>query len=504
MPDALPQLTNPAAELALLGSMLRATTEQRVQIVTRVREDWFSNAERLAVWRVMHEMVNRSAPMDMTLLDDSLRGHLPDHTRTAMVEKLSGAMPMATAWPMLAERVEGYFVRRRGYEACEAAKLQFLDVKVPWSEALESAEAELFALHAKKEGVGMRHVSASLDDAYKSIQESIANRGYVTGGWPTGFTDLDRSYIKGMRAGHVIMFVAPPGGGKTVAMMKLAWNRAFGIGDYEEYFKALAFAERGEKHLNYLPCEVGVFTLEMDDVSLTERLLITQSKVELAKMHRGQISRAEQDALEKANKRIIQSRLFMEHVPGISIQDLRVKARYAVMRHKLKLLCIDYAQLLTSSSKSAQGNRTQEMMDVSKGLDLLAQECNVPIIVCAQPKQETWGQRAGLNAMAETAQLAKDADLVIMFGFWDKIAKQVEGLEKKTKDDLLGEDSGDHEDRDPDDPNVWAYMDVVKNRHGPNTNGKPPIKLKWERDFFDFISTNNRLFDSTGKHAQES
>ncbi|MEQ1751858.1 MAG: DnaB-like helicase C-terminal domain-containing protein, partial [Prosthecobacter sp.] len=440
--------------------------------------------------------------------DDSLRSTLPDHSRETIVRSIASAMPTAAAWPMLAERVESYYVRRRGYEAALSAQAAFLDLKTPARDAVEAAEAEFFSLHTKKEGSGMEHVSKILPRALDSIMESIANRGYVTGGWPTGFTDLDRSYIKGMRPGHVIMIVSPPGGGKTVGMMKLARNRAMGLGDYDEYTNAVEWAEKGrmvegkvvKKHLNYLPCEVGIYSWEQDGPALLERLLITESRVEMAKMHRGQISRGEQLAIADAQKKIIGSRMFIEHVPGLSIQDLRVKARYDVMRHKLKLICIDYAQLITSSSKASHGNRTQEMMDVSKGLDMLAEECGVPIIVCAQPKQETWGQRAGLNAMAETAQLAKDADLVIMLGFWDKISKQVEGLEKKTKGDLMGEDDA-FEDREADDPTVYAYMDIVKNRHGPNTTGKPPIKLRWDRDFYDF--TNKRLFDSTGKESQQ-
>src|SRR5574343_1403025 len=200
--------------------------------------------------------------------------------------------------------------------------------------------------------------------------------------------------------------------------------------------------------------------------------------------------------------------LYFDYVPGISIQELRVKARYAVMRFKLAMICIDYAQLITSNSKAAQGNRTQEMVDVSKGLKLLAQECGVPVVVLAQPKQETWGQRAGLNAMAETAQLAKDADLVVMFGFWDIIARQMKQFSKRDRNAVAGNEDDDDEDEEQrygesDDPTVWAYADIVKNRHGPNTNGKPPIKLRWERDFFDFVSTNDRLFDSTHQHYQK-
>lgn len=498
-------LSNPQAELALLASALRATPEQRAQMAAEAlqEERWFTGAERVVACRVMREMIEKSLPIDLTLLKDGIRAHLSDGIAEQFVESLSGCIPTADLWKPLATKVQDYFTRRAGIEVLDAAKMKFLDLSVPGGEALESAEGGLFALHSTRGGKGMRHVSASLDDAYASIEEAMSNRGYVTGGYPTGFTDIDRAYIKGMRPGHVIMLVAPPGGGKTVAMMKLAWNRASGRGDYEEYENALMHAaQENGKHQNYLPCEVGVFTLEMDDVQLSERLLITQSRVEIAKMHRGQISRKEQDQLSQAHRRIVQSKLFFEFVPGIAIQELRVKARYAVMRHKLKMICIDYAQLITSNTKAARGNRTQEMVDVSKGLKLLAQECNVPVVVLAQPKQETWGQRAGLNAMAETAQLAKDADLVVMFGFWDKIAKQIEGLEAKTKAGVTGGDEDDYEDREPDDPRCFAYADIVKNRHGANTTGKAPIKLLWERDFFDFISTNRRLFDSTGKETQ--
>lgn len=500
-------LANPAAELALLAATCRASPEQRVQWCIEVSDDWFTSADRITGAMVIRDLVNRSLPIDLTLLKDSLRAHLPDAACDQLADSLSGALPSADLWRPIAERVRDYYVRRRGCEAADAAKARFLNLTTPSADALEAAEGDFLDLHQRRADRGMRHISASLDDARKSIIESLENRGYVTGGLPFGFTDFDRSYIKGARPGHVIMYVAPPGGGKTVAMMKTAWNVAAGTGDYEEYARAVAWATLKEnpKHLNYLPSEVGVYSFEMDDVQLAERLLIQQARVEMAKMHRGQMSRKDQQQIEDAFKTITSSRLHIDHVPGLSIQELRARARYDVMRYKLKLICIDYAQLITSTSKEARsGNRTQEMMDVSKGLKLLAQECKVPVIVCAQPKQETWGMRAQLNAMAETAQLAKDADLVVMFGFWDKIAKQIEGLEKKTKQDLAGDsDNDDHEDREADDPRCFAYADIVKNRHGPNTTGKAPIKLLWERDFFDFVSTNKRLFDSTGKETQQ-
>ena len=483
---------------------MRAGGELRVQMLAVIREEWFSSEIRMVVWREMRELINKSLPWNEQILEDSLRAHVPPETSHRIAKELSELMPMADAWRTLAERVKGYYLRRRGVQACLAAQQKFQDLNIPPGEALEAAESDFFSLHGSDEGPGMRHISESLTEAYESIQESIRNRGYVSGGWPTGFTDIDRSYIKGMRPGHVIMLCAPPGGGKTVAMMKLNMNRATGSGDYEEHERALKLAAEHGTHQNHLPCNVGCFTLEMTDAALAERLLITQSRIEIAKMQRGIVSQKEKADLQTANLAIKRSKLFMEYVPGISIQDLRIRARYAVMRHKLDIISIDYAQLITSTSRGAQGNRTQEMMDVSKGLKLLAQECKVPVIVLAQPKQETWGTRAPLSAMSETSQLAKDADLVIMFGFWDVIAKKLNGFSKDEKSEVGGSPFDDSaESFESDDPRVWAYADIVKNRHGPNTSGKPPIKLKWERDFFDFISTTDRLYDSTGKEIQK-
>jgi replicative DNA helicase len=495
-----PTLSDPQCEIALLASLVRSDPETRVQMIMTLREEWFTSAERAITCRTLHDLVNESLAIDLTLLHESLKKHVPEATARTIVTTLGSAVPTASLWKKYAERVQGYHTRRKGIEACQQAIAAFQDAKTSPPVALEEAESALFSLHAQRLGKGMRPIADSLVRAMESIEESWANRGHVTGGLACGFTDIDRSNIKGLRPGHVWIIAAPPGGGKTVFMMKMAWNIATGTGDYREF--------TAERH----PAQkIGIFTLEMDDVQLSERLLITLAQVEMNKMNRGNVTHKEKDDLLRAFGVAKASGIHFEFCPGVSIQELRVKARYAIMRYGLTALFIDYAQLITSNTKESRGNRTQEMMDVSKGLKLLAQECNVPVIVLAQPKQETWGQRAGLNALGETSQLAKDADLVGMLGFWQNLKPKDlgQGSEPDPEDN---EPSPWDDDKttpmngpitSPDEPFAYAYFDIVKNRHGPNTNGKPPIKLKWERDYFDFISTNDRLFDSTGKTHQQ-
>lgn len=472
-------LANPNAELALLSAASRGGPKALAEIASVVREDWFSSADRALTWRVLHDNLTRGLPSDLTLIEDSLiTGGMSEIGAKKMAAALGDTAPTVNIWAPLAQRVENYYTRRKGVEICRAALAQFQDSKLTPAEALEAAEAALFSLHAQKLGKGMRHIGASLNEALASIEESIKNRGHVTGGLASGFTGIDRCNIKGLRPGHMWVVSAPPGYGKTVFLMKLAWNIATASGDYREFDPA-----------RHPAAKVGIFTLEMDDVQLAERCLLTQARVELNKMQRGMIARADQDKLEAACQKIRASHLYIEHCPGITVQELRVKCRYAVARHGLQMIGIDYAQLVGSSSRAAQGNRTQTLMDVSMGINLIADECKVPVVVLAQPKQETWGTRAGLNSLGETSQLAKDADLVGMLGPWDP-----KRLRLKNQDD-----DEDDEYREPDDPNLPSYFDIVKNRNGPNTDGKPPIKLKWERDFYDMVSTNNRLFDSTGK-----
>lgn len=495
-----PTLSDPQCEIALLASLVRSDPETRVQMIMTLREEWFTSAERAITCRTLHDLVNESLAIDLTLLHESLKKHLPEDTARLITTTLSTAVPTASLWKKYAERVQGYHTRRKGIEACQHAIAAFQDPKTTPPNALEEAESALFSLHSQRLGKGMRPIADSLAHAMDSIQESWQNRGHVTGGLACGFTDIDRSNIKGLRPGHVWIVAAPPGGGKTVFMMKMAWNIATGSGDYREF--------TADRH----PAQkIGIFTLEMDDVQLTERLLITLAKVEMNKMQRGNVSRKELDDLKHAVQTAKASGIHFEFCPGVSIQELRVKARYAIMRYGLTALFIDYAQLITSNTKEARGNRTQEMMDVSKGLKLLAQECNVPVIVLAQPKQETWGQRAGLNALGETSQLAKDADLVGMLGFWQNLKPK--DLGQGNEPDPADNEKSPWDDdpaaplngpiSNPDDPFAYAYFDIVKNRHGPNTNGKPPIKLRWERDYFDFISTNDRLLDPTGTHRQQ-
>jgi replicative DNA helicase len=479
MSDRVNNLANPNAELALLGSVFRANAEQRTLWASTVKEEWFTTADHVMACRVIVDLVGKALPIAPALVEDSLRAAGMAEAGVRFVESLARAVPTAELWQPLAGRVKSYYLRRRGVETARESEKRFHDMTLDPMEALAQSESEYFDLHDKNLGDGMRHLSFSTADAMKSIMESIDNRGRVTGGLATGFTDLDRMNIKGMRGGQVYFYGAEPGGGKTVLLMKMLWNLAMGRGDYHE-FKQDAVA-------------VGMFSLEMPDASLAERILIRLAEIELHSLDRGMINRHERKRIEEAVEEIRKSLFHIEYCPGMTVQEFRVKCRYAMIRYGLKAVGVDYVQLMNSSSKDAKGNRTQAMMDVSLGILMTAKECGIPVIALAQQKQDTWGKRAGLDAFAETSQLAKDADLVGLLGNWDRL--------KLGNQD---EDGVERVSQHPDDPQVCTYLDIVKNRNGPNTVGKAPIKLNWAKDYFDFMSTTGRLFSGDeGQHQKQ-
>lgn len=477
-------LANLNAEAALLSAACRGGPQAVADLPDHVREEWFTSEDRRIAWRVLSDMLARGLSVDFTLLADGMRSQgAPDVSIRNIIDLLASTAPTGKLLPEYARAVHGYFIRRIAVEICEAACREFRNLQSDPMEVLSALEASLFSLHAEKAGEGMQHISQSMKKAFASIIESIKNKGHVTGGLATGFTDLDRINIKGLRAGQMFVIGAPPGGGKTVMLMNLLTNIAFGEGHYHEFWNS------PDRHP---PVPVGVFSLEMSDEQLAERLLITRAKVVINELQRGMMSAGKQDDISAAVARINEAPFYIDYCPGATIEELRVKARFAVARFGLKAIGIDYAQLISSSDRAVKGNRTAEMVLVSKGINAIAKECEVPVIVLAQTKQEFWTRRAGLEAFAETSQLAKDAALAAIINHWDTVVKAKDEAEEKERKELADERES------------VAALDIVKNRNGPDTRNGQPIKLDWSRQFYNLKSTCSRLFDPQGNELQRA
>src|SRR5204863_994298 len=227
--------------------------------------------------------------------------------------------------------------------------------------------------------------------AINTIEDFHQRQGVLTG-IGTGFTDLDKM-TSGFHAGEMIVIAARPSMGKTSLAMNVAEHVAIDL---------------------RLP--VAVFSLEMTSDSLVLRMLCSRSRVNLRNVRDGFVAERDFPKLTGAAGKLAGAPLFIDDTPGLSILQLRAKARRMVQQHGVKLFVVDYLQLLHSTSRRAE-NRQQEIADISNGIKALAKELNVPIIVLSQLNRDLEkekNRKPRLSDLRESGAIEQDADLVAL------------------------------------------------------------------------------------------
>ncbi|QLQ38536.1 replicative DNA helicase [Micromonospora robiginosa] len=230
--------------------------------------------------------------------------------------------------------------------------------------------------------------------------EAVGAQGGVMTGVPTGFTDLDR-LLNGLHAGQLIIVAGRPGLGKSTASMDFARNAAIRANQ-----------------------AAAIFSLEMSKVEIVMRLLSAEARVPLHILRSGQLSDDDWTKLARCMGEISEAPLFVDDTPSMNLMEIRAKARRLKQKHDLKLIVVDYLQLMTSPKRTE--SRQQEVADLSRGLKLLAKEVECPVIAVSQlnrgPEQRT-DKRPQLSDLRESGSIEQDADVVILLhrdDYYDK------------------------------------------------------------------------------------
>ncbi|HEY2675190.1 MAG TPA: replicative DNA helicase [Rugosimonospora sp.] len=230
--------------------------------------------------------------------------------------------------------------------------------------------------------------------------EAVGAQGGMMTGVPTGFTDLDR-LLNGLHAGQLIIVAGRPGLGKSTA--------------------AMDFARTASVRHNYAS---AIFSLEMSKVEIVMRLLSAEARVPLHVLRSGQLSDDDWTKLARRMGEISEAPLFVDDTPSMNLMEIRAKARRLKQRHDLKLVIVDYLQLMTSPKRTE--SRQQEVAELSRGLKLLAKEVECPVVAVSQlnrgPEQRT-DKRPQLSDLRESGSIEQDADVVILLhrdDYYDK------------------------------------------------------------------------------------
>ncbi|HTS17160.1 MAG TPA: replicative DNA helicase [Verrucomicrobiae bacterium] len=380
------------AEMAVLGAMLLSPTEAGSEIRDRLSEGHFYYSAHQAIFREISALQDALQAIDLITLTQRLRdkNQLEEIGGPAYLSDLIGRVPTTANIAHYVDIVwEKHQLRQligAAHEVISRSFEQQDDVK-SW---IDEAEQRIFNITAEKTGDIIKPAKPLVMDAMSSIERMYEKRGEVMG-LPTGFRDLDK-LTSGLHNGNLFIIAGRPSMGKTALAMNIVENLA---------------VDRN------IP--VGVFSLEMSGQELVTRMLCSRAKVNLRALQSGFPSEKDHHQLTAVASKLMKAPLYIDDSAGLTVNQVRARARRMKQQYKIELAVIDYMQLMRAPSRRADNSRQVEVADISAGVKALAKELGVPIIVLSQLNRQPESRDEGKPRLAdlrESGAIEQDADVV--------------------------------------------------------------------------------------------
>lgn len=378
------------AEQSVIGSMLMGR-EAILTASEMLTGDDFYQQQYGVIFDAMVELHNEGKPVDLITLQNRLREKdvPPEISSMEFVRDLVNAVPTSANVKYYATIVSEKAVLRRLIKLNEEISNECYLAKEKVEVILEETEKKMFALLQKRNTGDFIPIRQVVMNSLENIEKASKTKGRVTG-IPSGFTDLD-SMTAGFQNSDFILVAARPSMGKTAFILNIA-----------EYM-----AVKKEK-------AVAIFSLEMSEEQLVNRMLSLESKVKANNIRVGDLQDEEWAKLIEAAGVIGDTRLLIDATPGISIAEMRSKCRKYKLEYGLDIIIIDYLQLMSGSGRSE--SRQQEISEISRSLKALARELNVPVIALSQLSravEQRTDHRPMLSDLRESGAIEQDADMVM-------------------------------------------------------------------------------------------
>ena len=377
--------------MSVLGSMLfdPAVTGDVIQVL-RDGSAFFSEANRV-VFDAMVELYDRHNALDVVQLTQLLtdRGDLDRIGGMEHLIEIAESVPSAANAMRYARIVKDKAVQRRLIEAAGEILVEAHHGGENVRECLEEAEKKIYQIASQAEQTQAESMRDLVVEVIQAIEQSD---GRLITGVPTGYPDLDEM-THGFQPGDMIILAARPSMGKTALALNLAEQMAM-----QGY-------------------PVGVFSLEMSKQALVQRLLSARSGVDSHKIRRGMLGSEEWAALQQACGELYEAPILIDDTPGLSLLQMRAKARRMASKHGIRAIVIDYLQLMTSGRRAE--SRQVEISEISRSLKGMAKDLNVPVLALSQLSRAVESRadhKPMLSDLRESGSIEQDAD-VVMFIF---------------------------------------------------------------------------------------
>lgn len=378
------------AEQAVLGAIL-IDKDAIISVSQLIDADHFYDERHKEIYDAMNSLYEERKPIDLLTLTDYLKKKKKYDKvgGSAYLSSLTNVVPTAANSEYYAGIIREKYVRRSLIQISSVITEDAFTEDREANEILSVSEQQIFKISQEHVKQGFIHIKETLAESFDRLEE-LQKTGAGLRGVETGFTDLD-NLLSGLQASNLIILAARPGQGKTAFVINIAQH--VGI-------------------TNKLP--VGVFSLEMSKEELVDRMLVSQSDIDAWKLKTGRLGEEDFDKLSVAMGQLAEAPIFIDDTPGLSIPEMRTKARRLQSEHNLKLLIVDYLQLANPGRKFE--NRVNEVSYISQSLKNMARELKIPVIGVSQLSravEQRGGGKPQLADLRESGAIEQDADVVM-------------------------------------------------------------------------------------------
>ena len=383
----------PELEEAVLGALM--IEKDAYSLVSEIlRPESFYEHRHQLIYSAITDLAVNQKPVDILTVKEQLskRGELEEVGGPFYITQLSSKVASSAHIEYHARIIAQKSLARELITFTSNIQSKAFDETLDVDDLMQEAEGKLFEISQQNMKKDYTQINPVIDEAYKLIQKAAARTDGLSG-LESGFTKLDKM-TSGWQNSDLIIIAARPAMGKTAFVLSMVKNIAV---DFRN--------------------PVALFSLEMSNVQLVNRLISNVCEIESGKIKSGQLAGHEWQQLDYKLKNLLDAPLYVDDTPSLSVFELRTKARRLVREHGVKIIIIDYLQLMNASGM-AFGSRQEEVSTISRSLKGLAKELNIPIVALSQlnrgveSREGIDGKRPQLSDLRESGAIEQDADMV--------------------------------------------------------------------------------------------
>ncbi len=397
------------AEQSVLGAIM-IDRDAIVEVAGFLRPEHFYNDPNGNIFSAMLSLFEERHPIDLVTLKEKLREQkcLKEVGGAGYLSDLVNKVPTSAHVEQYGRIIKEHYAKRQLIKTAADVTEDSFDEGKPLRDLLDKAEQRIFAISQESLQRNFVPLKDALAESFDRLDELQKKGSSGLRGVPTGFRELD-NILAGMQDSNLLILAARPGIGKTAIVLNIAAHAAV---------------------RDKLP--VGMFSLEMSQEELVDRLLVAQADIDAWKLKTGHLEDEDFDKLQEAMGQLAEAPIFIDDTPGINIMEMRTKARRLQAEHGLKLLVVDYLQLIDSGRHF--DNRVQEVSIISQALKNMARELKIPVLAVSQLSRAVEARGTKVPQLAdlrESGSIEQDADVVMFLYRADDEIKDMNKINTK-------------------------------------------------------------------------